>query len=118
MESQQLERFKVMFREQKHQILSRHQTMEGELQVESDRQHDELDQVSNDLEKNMQVQIQNRQKHYLEKIDQALQRIHEGSFGECLDCGEPIAIRRLEARPTTTLCLTCQEVQERMQKRM
>jgi DnaK suppressor protein len=48
----------------------------------------------------------------LRKIDEALARISSGNFGECEGCGDEIAIKRLEARPTTTFCISCKEQQE------
>jgi DnaK suppressor protein len=52
----------------------------------------------------------------LKKIERALLKIDEGTFGICEECEEPISIKRLEARPETTLCIRCKEDQERMEK--
>jgi DnaK suppressor protein len=59
------------------------------------------------------MRLLNRETLYIKKLDEALRRIEEGTFGECDDCGEDIEIRRLEARPTATLCVSCKEEQER-----
>ena len=50
------------------------------------------------------------------KIEKALKKIDEGTFGVCEECGEEIQVKRLEARPETTLCIRCKEDQERMEK--
>jgi DnaK suppressor protein len=52
----------------------------------------------------------------LDKIQKALARLEEGSFGECEECGDKISAKRLEARPETTLCIRCKEEQERVEK--
>jgi DnaK suppressor protein len=52
----------------------------------------------------------------LQKIDHALEKIKEGTFGVCEQCGEPISMKRLEARLETTLCIRCKEDQERIEK--
>ncbi len=54
-----------------------------------------------------------RQRNELTRIDAALRRLDAGTYGDCLDCGEPIAAPRLVADPTATLCLTCAEAAER-----
>jgi DnaK suppressor protein len=53
---------------------------------------------------------------YLRKIESALSRIQNGSFGQCDDCGEEIEIKRLEARPTTTSCIACKEQEEKRER--
>ena len=60
-------------------------------------------------------QFQNERKLIL-KIDQALQRVDDGLYGYCEDTGEPIGIKRLEARPIATLCIEAQERHERLEK--
>ena len=57
-----------------------------------------------------------REKSFLDKINKALAKIDDGTFGTCEECGEDISIKRLEARPETTLCIRCKEDQERMEK--
>lgn len=61
----------------------------------------------------MRTRLRNREAIFLKKLDEALERISGGSFGLCEDCGDDIEIKRLEARPTATLCVTCKETQER-----
>jgi len=57
--------------------------------------------------------FQGRDMKLLSKIEYALNKIDNGTFGTCEECEEPIAVKRLEARPVTTLCVNCKEVQER-----
>jgi len=60
--------------------------------------------------------LRGREKVFLQKIDHALEKIKEGTFGVCEQCGEPISLKRLEARLETTLCIRCKEDQERIEK--
>ena len=63
----------------------------------------------------MRMRLRNRESLLIKKIDEALVRIEEGTFGLCEACEEDIEIKRLEARPTATLCISCKEDQERME---
>jgi DnaK suppressor protein len=65
------------------------------------------------MEQSMRMRLCNRETLYIKKINEALKRMDEGTFGECDECGEDIELRRLEARPTATLCVSCKEEQER-----
>ena len=60
--------------------------------------------------------LRGREKTFLQKIDHALEKIEEGTFGLCEQCGELISLKRLEARLETTLCIRCKEDQERIEK--
>ena len=69
---------------------------------------DEVDQANADIEQSMRLQLKNRETFALKRIDDALKRLDEGTYGLCESCEEFIEIRRLQARPTTTLCIsTC-----------
>ena len=61
----------------------------------------------------LSTRFQGRDFNLLRKIEYALLKIKEGTFGICEDCDEPISIKRLEARPVTTLCVSCKEAQEK-----
>lgn len=73
---------------------------------------DELDMTSSEMATGMRTRLRNRETLYLKKIEQALKRISDGTFGECKTCQEPVETKRLQARPTTTLCVGCKEDQE------
>ena len=81
----------------------------------SDETKDETDLSASTTEQSMRLRLRNRETLYLKKIDEALERIASGTFGECEDCGDSIDPRRLEARPTTTLCVGCKEENERLE---
>jgi DnaK suppressor protein len=109
-----LKKFKKVFETQRKELLFAGTTVVREdFGVNSDDRFDEVDQASTDVDKEMRMRLCNREMLYLKKLDQALKRIEEGSFGECDECGEDIELRRLEARPTANLCVSCKEEQER-----
>ena len=73
---------------------------------------DPADRASWESEANRDLRIRDRERKLVEKIDAALGRITDGTFGECEECGELISIGRLRARPVTTLCINCKAEQE------
>lgn len=73
---------------------------------------DDGDKAMDEREKAMSVRLQARRNFYRRKIQHALEKIEEGSFGECEECGAEISDERLLARPTATLCIHCKEEQE------
>ena len=63
-----------------------------------------------------ELRIRDRERKLLSKIDEAIARIDDGSYGICEDCDEEIGLKRLEARPVTTLCIDCKTIQETKEK--
>ena len=81
---------------------------------------DPNDRASMESDLSFELRIRERERKLGEKIDEALQRISDGSYGVCSDCGQDISLQRLEARPVTELCIECktkQEMREREQGR-
>jgi DnaK suppressor protein len=68
---------------------------------------DAVDQAAAETDKNLTLQMKNRERNILFQIDEALRRIETGNFGECQQCGEAIAEARIRAFPFTTLCIDC-----------
>lgn len=112
MRKNDLLRFKKIFTEQKNQILMNVAVIDEALMVRPEDK-DEVDQANADIEQGIRMQLKNRENHTLRSINEALRRIDEGTYGECASCGEHIEIKRLQARPTTTLCLACKEEEEK-----
>ena len=77
---------------------------------------DIVDQASSYTEKNVELRAINRQIKLISKIDSALQRIQDGTYGFCEDTGQPIGLKRLMARPVATLCIAAQEKHEKEEK--
>lgn len=108
-------KFKILFEKERKNLIYSNQLVNDEFHLNQDDLADEVDITSVELETSMRMRLRNREALYLKKLDEALRRISEGSFGECESCGEDIEVRRLEARPTATLCVSCKEEQERIE---
>ncbi|MDD3288570.1 MAG: RNA polymerase-binding protein DksA [Alphaproteobacteria bacterium] len=88
-----------------------------ELQEEGGLQEpDEADRASIETKVALELRARDRQRKLISKIDEALKRISDGEYGYCEDTGEPIGIRRLEARPVATLTIEAQERHERKER--
>lgn len=113
MKKSTLMKFKKMFEDEKKKLIFNDRVLRDDFAVNSDDRYDEVDQATTDTDQSMRMRLCNREVLYLRKVDDALKRIEEGTFGLCDECGEDIELRRLEARPTATLCVGCKEDQER-----
>ncbi len=74
------------------------------------------DQATAETDRNFMLRLREREQRLLQKIDEALDRIEKKTFGICEDCGEEIDIKRLAARPVTTMCIDCKTLQEEEEK--
>jgi len=74
------------------------------------------DRASAEIDNNFLLRLKGREKKLLTKIDQALEGIDNGTFGICEECGQAIGLKRLEARPVTTMCIECKTDQEEKEK--
>jgi DnaK suppressor protein len=110
---EKLKKFKKVFESQRRGLLFSDQIVREDFSSNTDDRFDELDQATTDVEQSMRMRLRNRETLYIKKLEEALARIEEGTFGDCESCGEDIELRRLEARPTATLCVSCKEDQER-----
>ncbi len=86
------------------------------LQEDNTPEPDIADRASTETERSIELRARDRQRKLVAKIDSALRRIEEGSYGYCDETGEPITLRRLEARPIATLSIEAQERHERREK--
>ena len=116
MNPRQLEYFRQRLLAWRKQILSEAETTLNVLQMEQLREPDLNDRASNETDWSIELRTRDRQRKLISKIDSALRRIDDGSYGYCEVTGEPIGLRRLEARPTATLSLEAQERHERKER--
>jgi DnaK suppressor protein len=86
------------------------------LQDENQNHPDLADRASSETERSIELRARDRQRKLIAKIDAALQRIDDGTYGYCEETGEPISIKRLEARPIATLSVEAQERHERRER--
>ncbi len=117
MDTKTVARFKRILLEEKQRLLNNSKNaLKNELALSPDDLPDETDLAASEINQNLIFKLRDRERQLLSKIDQALGRMEEGSFGVCESCEEPIELRRLEARPSTTLCIACKEKQEHREK--
>ena len=88
------------------------------LQNENEAKPDITDRASEEIDRSFELRTRDRERKLINKIDAALQRIEDGSYGYCDETGDPISIKRLEARPVATLSLEAQEMHEKTEKRI
>ena len=113
----QLKKFKTLLTEKREEIVKKaKQTLEEDMSLDANDLPDEMDLASSEYLQSFTFRLRGREKAFLEKIQKALAKIDDGSFGTCEECSEEISVKRLEARPETTLCIRCKEDQERIEK--
>ena len=116
MNERQKEYFRRKLTHWKHEILREAQSTLVALQTENENHPDLADRASSETDRAIELRARDRQRKLIAKIDAALARINEGTYGYCEDTGEPISLKRLEARPIATLSLEAQERHERNER--
>jgi len=110
----ELGKFKEQLQEKRRAVLARAQkTLTEDMTLDPNDLADEMDLAASEYIQSFEFRLRGREKSLLAKIDLALKKIEEGTFGTCETCEEPIGKKRLEARPETNLCIRCKEDQER-----
>ena len=116
MNERQKEYFRRKLTHWKHEILREAQSTLVALQTENENHPDLADRASSETDRAIELRARDRQRKLIAKIDAALARINEGTYGYCEDTGEPISLKRLEARPIATLSVEAQERHERLER--
>lgn len=117
MNKAQLSKFQELLEQKREEILKRaEQTLSEDMSLDVDDLADEMDLASSEYLQSFTFRLRGREKVFLDKIQKALDRIKDGTFGICEECEEEISTKRLEARPETTLCIRCKEDQERVER--
>jgi len=114
MNERQREYFRAKLLALKEEILREAKATLLQLQDENQNHPDLADRASSETDRAIELRARDRQRKLIAKIDAAIQRIEDGSYGYCEETGEPISLKRLEARPIATLSV---EAQERHEKR-
>mgnify|MGYP001370674723 FL=1 len=102
----------------KNELLKESSQTLNNLQNENEAKPDITDRASEEIDRSFELRTRDRERKLINKIDAALQRIDDGSYGYCDETGDPISIKRLEARPVATLSLEAQELHEKAEKRI
>ncbi len=112
----QKEYFRKKLETWKSDILRETRSTIAELQDHSDKLPDSADRASSETDRSIELRTRDRERKLISKIDSALKRIEEGTYGYCEETGEPISLKRLDARPIATLSIEAQERHERREK--
>ncbi|PPR49023.1 MAG: RNA polymerase-binding transcription factor DksA [Alphaproteobacteria bacterium MarineAlpha5_Bin5] len=118
MSAKMKEYFKQKLLNWKNELLKESSQTLNNLQNENESKPDLTDRASEEIDRTFELRTRDRERKLINKIDSALQRINDGSYGYCEETGEPISIKRLEARPVATLSLEAQEMHEKAEKRL
>ncbi|KRB40072.1 RNA polymerase-binding protein DksA [Phenylobacterium sp. Root700] len=116
MNERQLEYFKQKLLNWKEDILRESRETLVHLQSETENHPDLADRATSETDRALELRTRDRQRKLISKIDDAIRRIEDKSYGYCEDTGEPIGVARLEARPIATLSLEAQERHERRER--
>lgn len=116
MAAKQITHFKTILMKWKELLMKEADKTMEHMKNDSTKLADPNDAATQEEEFRLELRTRDRERKLILKIDQALQRVDDGFYGFCEDTGEPIGIKRLEARPIATLCIEAQERHERMEK--
>jgi DnaK suppressor protein len=116
MNANQLEYFRLKLEDWKEDILRESAETLQNLQEDNLREPDIADRASSETDWSVELRTRDRQRKLVSKIDSALRRIEEGEYGYCEVSGDPISLRRLDARPIATMTIEAQEAHERAEK--
>ena len=117
MNQRQLRMFRNLLKDRRQELLDEAGRTATGMSHPGDNFPDPTDRALLEGNRNLVLRIRDRERKLLAKIDEAIERIEDGSYGKCESCGGPIGVERLKARPVTTLCITCKAEQEEAEKR-
>ena len=118
MNAKMKEYFRQKLESWKNELLKESSQTLNNLQTENEAKPDLTDRASEEIDRTFELRTRDRERKLINKIDAALRRIEDGTYGYCEETGEPIGLKRLEARPVATLSLEAQEMHEKAEKRL
>ena len=118
MNAKMKEYFRQKLESWKNELLKESSQTLNNLQTENEAKPDMTDRASEEIDRTFELRTRDRERKLINKIDAALRRIEDGTYGYCEETGEPIGLKRLEARPVATLSLDAQEMHEKAEKRL
>ena len=116
MKKKDIEFFKQHLEERLNDLLDQADDTVSGMTVPKENFPDPTDRASHEAERNFMLRIRDREHKLIKKIKEALNRIENGTFGVCEQCGEDITIKRLKVRPVTTQCIDCKTKEEALEK--
>ncbi len=116
MNETQLAHFQEMLNNWKQQLIEEMNRTVEHMQRDASNFPDPVDRASQEEEFSLELRTRDRERKLIRKINEAIERIQEGDYGYCLECGSEIGVKRLEARPTATQCIECKTIAEIREK--
>lgn len=116
MNDKQQDHFREILEELSNNLISGADRTISEMTDHSDNYPDPTDRAAAESDRSFELRIRDRERKLLGKIKEAIERIDNGTYGTCDECGDEIAVERLEARPVTTYCIDCKTRQEQKEK--
>ncbi len=116
MKKKDIDYFKNFLNERLEELLSHADNTVSGMTTPKENFPDPTDRASLEADRNFMLRIRDRENKLIKKIKKALNRIENGTFGVCEKCGEDISVKRLKARPVTTLCIDCKTKEEAFEK--
>ena len=117
MNERQQEYFRRKLRVWRDELLEDYEETRTRLSAADGRSGDIVDSASDEVDRTIELRSRDRERKLLGKIDAALERLKDGTYGYCTETGRPIGLARLEARPTAELCIEAQEAHEMRERR-
>lgn len=117
MRRRDLNSFRKLLTRRLEELLMEAEKTKNTVKATEESPSDPIDQASNQLERDFLLRLRDRESKLILKIKEALERIENGTFGVCEECGEEISLKRLRARPMATLCIHCKHEQEALEKK-
>ncbi|CAG1023178.1 RNA polymerase-binding transcription factor DksA [Patescibacteria group bacterium] len=118
MNDKQLKHFEMILRNWKAELMNEVDRTVHHMQDDAANFPDPNDRATQESEFSLELRTRDRERRLIKKIDESLKAIESGDYGFCESCGIEIGIRRLEARPTATLCIDCKTLDEIREKQM
>ena len=116
MKKKDIEYFRKFLNKRLEELLSHADNTVSGMTTPKENFPDPTDRASLEADRNFMLRIRDRENKLIKKIKKALDRIETGTFGVCEKCGEDISVKRLKARPVTTLCIDCKTKEEAFEK--
>jgi len=116
MKPEKLDFFRALLLTRINELLNGAERTVAEMTDEQENFPDPNDRASLESDRNFELRIRDRERKLIAKMQEALKRIDDGTFGLCDSCGGPISEKRLQARHVTTLCIDCKTKEEKMEK--
>lgn len=118
MRKRELDFFRKLLTHRLQELLMEAERTKVQVKETDEPLSDPMELASNEFDRDFLLRLRDRERKLMIKIKEALERIENGTFGICEECGEKISEKRLRARPMTTLCIDCKHEQETSEKRL